>query len=152
MRVWRICRQPYAASALDGIGGMYTSGRWHAKGHAIVYTASSAALAALEVLLHVDPLTAPTDLRLLAVEIPDDISKETLDAARLPAGWNAVPAPAALQALGTSWLTSGRCAGLVVPSAIITVEQNVLLNPRHPDMRRVRILSDDPFTFDTRLL
>lgn len=152
MRAWRICRQPYSANALDGVGGMYTSGRWHAKGHPIVYTASSAALAALEVLVHVDPLTAPTDLRLLAVELPDDLSTEILDLAALPAGWNAVPAPAALQMLGTAWLTSGRSAALIVPSAIITVERNVLLNPRHPDMRRVHIIGDDPFSFDTRLL
>lgn len=152
MRVWRICRQPYAAAALDGTGGMYTSGRWHAKGYPLVYTASSAALAALEVLVHVDPLTAPTDLRLLAVELPDDLSTETLDPAALPSGWNAVPAPAALQTLGTSWLTSGRSAALIVPSAVITVEQNVLLNPRHPDVRRVRVVGDDAFSFDTRLL
>jgi RES domain-containing protein len=152
MRVWRICRQPYAATALDGIGGMYTSGRWHSKGHPIVYTAGSAALAALEVLVHVDPLTAPTDLRLLAIELPDDVSTETLDQAALPAGWNAVPAPALLQTLGTSWLTSGRSAALVVPSAVITVERNVLLNPRHPDLGRVRIIGDDPFSFVTRLL
>jgi len=63
MRVWRICRKSYVDTALDGIVGMYTSGRWHSKGNSMVYTASSAALAALEVLVHVDPLTAPTDLR-----------------------------------------------------------------------------------------
>ena len=73
MRVCRICRKSYVDNALDGIGGMYTSGRWHTKGNPIVYTASSAALAALEVLVHVDPLMAPSDLRLLAIEIPDDL-------------------------------------------------------------------------------
>jgi len=61
MRVWRICRKPYVYTALDGIGGMYTSGRWHSKGNPIVYTASSAALAALEVLVHLGPLTAPAN-------------------------------------------------------------------------------------------
>ena len=45
----------------------------------------------------------------------------------------------------------GRSAASIVPSAVITAEQNVLLNPRHPDVRRVRILADDPFSFDTRL-
>lgn len=152
MRVWRICRQPYAANTLDGVGGLYTSGRWHAKGHPIVYTASSAALAALEVLVHVDPLTAPTDLRLLAIEIPDDLSMETMDSTALPIGWNAVPAPAALQTIGTMWLVSGRSAALMVPSAIITVERNILLNPRHPELGRVRVVGDEPFSFDTRLL
>lgn len=152
MRVWRICRKPYVDTALDGIGGMYTSGRWHTKGNPIVYTASSAALAALEMLVHVDPLTAPADLRLLAIELPDDLTTEVLEPFTLPESWHSVPAPAELQALGLSWLTSGRTAALNVPSAIITVERNYLLNPRHPELQRVRILSDEAFSFDPRLL
>jgi RES domain-containing protein len=152
MRVWRICRKPYVDTALDGIGGMYTSGRWHSKGNPIVYTASSAALAALEVLVHVDPLTAPADLRLLAIELPDDLSIEVLEPITLPEGWHSVPAPAALQTLGSSWLTSGRTAALNVPSKVIKVECNFLLNPRHPEVQRVGILSDEAFSFDTRLL
>ena len=152
MRVWRICRKPYVDTALDGIGGMYTSGRWHTKGNPIVYTASSAALAALEVLVHVNPLTAPSDLRLLAIELPDDLTTEVLEPVTLPGSWHSVPAPAELQTLGSSWLTSGRTAALNVPSAVITVERNYLLNPRHPELQRVRILSDEAFSFDTRLL
>lgn len=152
MRVWRICRKPYVDTALDGSGGMYTSGRWHSKGNPIAYTASSAALAVLEVLVHVDPLTAPADLRLLAIELPDDLSIEVLEPITLPEGWHSVPAPAALQTIGSSWLTSGRTAALNVPSAVITVERNFLLNPRHPEVQRVRILSDEAFSFDTRLL
>jgi RES domain-containing protein len=134
MRVWLICRKPNVDTALDGIGGMYTSGRWHNKGHLFVYTASSEALAALEVLVHVDPLTAPTDLRLLAFELPDDLTTEVLELVSLPDGWHSVPAPTALQSLGSSWHTSGRTAAFNVPSAVINVESNVLLNPRLPEM------------------
>jgi RES domain-containing protein len=152
MRVWRTCRKPYVDTALDGSGGMYTSGRWHSKGNPIAYTASSAALAVLEVLVHVDPLTAPADLRLLAIELPDDLSIEVLEPITLPEGWHSVPAPAALQTIGSSWLMSGRTAALNVPSAVIKVERNFLLNPRHPEVQRVRILSDEAFSFDTRLL
>jgi RES domain-containing protein len=110
------------------------------------------ALAALEVLVHVDPLTAPTELRLLAFELPDDLTTEILELVSLPDGWHSVPAPTALQSLGSSWLTSGRTAALNVPSAVINGERNVLLNPRHPEMQRVGILSDEAFSFDTRLL
>ena len=152
MRVWRICRKPYVDTALDGIGGMHTSGRWHTKRHPIVYSATSAALAALDVLVPVDPPTAPADLRLLAIELPDDLSTEVLETDSLPEGWHSVPAPTSLQTLGSSWLTSGRTAALNVPSAVITVERNVLLNPRHPEAQRIRIISDEAFTFDTRLL
>lgn len=152
MRVWRICRKPYVDNALDGIGGMYTSGRWHTQGNPIVYTASSAALAALEVLVHVDPLTAPSDLRLLAIEIPDDLSTTVIESTTLSGDWSTVPAPASLQTLGVSWLTSGMSAVLSVPSAVITVERNFLLNPRHPEAQRIRIIGDEAFAFDTRLL
>lgn len=152
MRVWRICRKPYVDNALDGIGGMYISGRWHTQGNPIVYTASSAALAALEVLVHVDPLTAPSDLRLLAIEIPDDLSTTVIESTTLSGDWSTVPAPASLQTLGVSWLTSGMSAVLSVPSAVITVERNFLLNPRHPEAQRIRIIGDEAFTFDTRLL
>jgi RES domain-containing protein len=152
MRVWRICRKPYVDSALDGIGGMYTSGRWHTKGQPIVYTATSAALAALEVLVHVDPLTAPRDLRLLAIELPDDLSTEVFERVSLPEGWHSLPAPASLQSLGSSWLTSRRTAALNVPSAIIPVECHILLNPRHPEAQPIRIISNEAFRFDTRLL
>lgn len=152
MRVWKICRKPYVDHALDGIGGLYTSGRWHTKGTPIVYTASSAALAALEVLVHVDPLTAPSDLRLLAIDIPDDLSTAVLEATMLPADWSTVPAPLSLQTIGVSWLTSRGSAVLSVPSAVITVERNFLLNPQHPETKRTRIISDEAFTFDPRLL
>lgn len=152
MRVWRLCRQPFAATALEGVGGLYASGRWHRRGRPIVYAASSAALAALEVLVHVDPLDAPDDLRLLTIELPDDLGVERVDAADLPAHWTAVPAPDELAALGSDWLMSRRSAALSVPSAVIPIERNLLLNPRHPDIARVRVVDDAPFTFDPRLL
>lgn len=152
VKVWRICRQPFAATALDGIGGLYVGGRWHRRGRPIVYTASSAALAALEVLVHVDPLEAPEDLRLLTLELPDDWLIERIDTAVLPARWLAVPAPDELAVLGSEWLASRRSAALSVPSAVIPIERNLLLNPLHPAIAQVRITDDQPFSFDPRLL
>ncbi|MDZ7856324.1 RES family NAD+ phosphorylase [Sphaerotilus sp.] len=152
MKVWRLCRQPFVATALDGIGGLYVSGRWHRRGRPIVYAASSAALAALEVLVHVDPLDAPEDLRLLTLSLPDDLLIEQVEVAALPARWAAVPAPDELAALGTEWLASRRGVALSVPSAVIPMERNLLLNPLHPDVARVRIVGDEAFTFDPRLM
>ena len=152
VKVWRICRQPFATTALDGVGGLYVGGRWHRRGRPIVYTASSAALAALEVLVHVDPLDAPDDLRLLTLELPDDLLIEPIDVAALSARWSAVPAPDELATLGSDWLASRRSAALSVPSAVIPIERNLLLNPLHPDTLRVRIVGDTAFTFDPRLM
>jgi RES domain-containing protein len=139
-------------TALDGIGGLYTSGRWHSQGVPIVYTASSAALAALEVLVHVDPLTAPADLRLLSIDLPGDLCIDALETSSLPQDWAEVPAPPELQAIGTAWLRSAGTAALSVPSAVIRTERNILLNPRHPEAKRILLISDEPFSFDPRLL
>ena len=103
-------------------------------------------------LVHVDPLDAPDDLRLLMLEVPDDLLIEQLDMAVLPARWAAVPAPDELAALGSDWLASRRGAALSVPSAVIPIERNLLLNPLHPDTLRVRIVGDTAFTFDPRLM
>ncbi|MEY2875141.1 MAG: hypothetical protein RLZZ373_2512 [Pseudomonadota bacterium] len=152
MKVWRICRQPFVATALDGIGGLYAGGRWHRRGRPVVYAASSAALAALEVLVHVDPLDAPEDLRLLTIELPDGLGIERVEPADLSPHWAAVPAPDELAALGIDWLASRRSLALSVPSAVIPIERNLLLNPLHPAITQVRIVGDEAFTFDPRLL
>ena len=101
--------------------------------------------------MHVDPLTAPDDLRLLTIQIPEGIKIETVDTKKLPKNWRTLPAPAALQALGTAWLKSTRTVALSVPSAIIESERNLLLNPRHPDIKRLKVVEDLPFSFDPRL-
>ena len=152
MRVWRICRQPYIARALDGLGGLYASGRWHRKGVPIVYTATSAALAALEVLVHVDPLTAPADLCLLALDLPAECSLEVLEITALPKAWADVPAPPELQLIGADWLRRAQALALSVPSAVIPVERNILINPLHPAATGIQMISVEPFSFDPRLL
>jgi RES domain-containing protein len=40
---------------------------------------------------------------------------------------------------------------LAVPSAIVPAEFCILLNPGHPDARRVVVHFPEPFSFDERL-
>jgi RES domain-containing protein len=42
--------------------------------------------------------------------------------------------------------------GLRVPSSVVQLEHNIVLNPRHPAMADVTVLQTEPFTFDDRLL
>jgi RES domain-containing protein len=41
---------------------------------------------------------------------------------------------------------------LAVPSAIIPREWNYLINPEHPDMKRIVVGKPEPFAFDPRLI
>lgn len=151
MQLWRIAREIHCDTTLDGVGGLMVAGRWHRRGQPILYTSSSAALAALEVLVHVEPLQAPDDLRLMRLDLPDDLAIETLDPARLPEDWRSLPSPQSTQAIGSDWLQRRSSAALRVPSVIVPVDSNVLLNPRHPEIARVRISSNEAFRFDSRL-
>jgi RES domain-containing protein len=52
---------------------------------------------------------------------------------------------------GSTRLQRARTAVLEVPSAIVPSEKNDLLNPRHPEFRRIRIGRPMPFVFDPRM-
>ena len=126
--------------------------RWNQKGTAILYTASSAALATVELLVHVDSNLQPFDLRLVFIEVPDSASSLTIDSESLPEDWRTFPAPAALAEIGTRWAVSRRTLILRVPSAVVDDDYNVLLNPAHPEFAGVRIDKDTAYGFDERLL
>lgn len=151
MRVWRICREPYAADALVGRGGLFASGRWHTRGRPIVYTSGSLALAALEVLVHVDKGTMPEDLVQLEIDVPDDLDILRIAIRALPKNWQTYPAPPDLQRQGNDWLSTGATPVLQVPSSVIPEESNFLLNPQHANARKLTIVSTRRFAYDSRL-
>jgi RES domain-containing protein len=152
MRVWRIDRLTFI-DKLSGIGGLQSPGRWHNRGNRIIYTASVPSLAALEYLVHLDPDIAPADISLLEIDIPDVISIESCaDPATLNPNWREIHLPEELQDFGTRWLLEHRTAILSVPSAIVPMELNYLINPAHPDIARIRVVEEQPFAYDPRLL
>jgi RES domain-containing protein len=135
-----------AFAALDGEGARLYGGRWNSPGRPMIYAAGSPSLAVLEVLAHLDlpPELMPDDYRLLAIEIPDDAEIERLDEA--PAGADACVAA------GDDFLKRGRALAILVPSVVVPQELNALINVRHGDMARVRLIREEPFRFDPRLL
>lgn len=150
MILYRITKAKYSRD-LSGTGARVYGGRWNEKGTAVVYTASSPALATVELLVHVDPTLLPTGLRLVFVKVPDDASSRTIHTRALPRDWRAFPPSPALAEIGSKWAASRRTLLLRVPSAVVVDDWNVLLNPAHPESENVRIDKDTPYTFDERL-
>lgn len=151
LTAWRLTKAKYARTALSGLGSTLRAGRWHARGRPVVYAASSAALALLETLVHAeraDLLRA--DYVAIPLRVPAGLTQRP-DPASLPADWQAWPHPASTRALGTAWFDAGRSAALVVPSAVVPHEWNVLLNPLHPDFHRIEVGKPEPFPIDARL-
>jgi RES domain-containing protein len=147
----RIVKAKYASSAFDGEGARINGGRWNSPGNAVVYTASSAALAALEMLVHLGKATVLSSYVLATCRFDEKVVVR-LDLATLPGNWRSYPAPPELQRVGDEWLKRATSAVLEVPSVIIDTESNYLLNPTHPDFARVTIAAPRPFEFDLRLM
>lgn len=146
---YRIVKTRWAAFAFDGEGARRSGGRWNSIGTRMVYAAESRALAALEVLVH---LEGPAQgYSVVACEFPEAFV-ETITVGILPADWRTAPAPAALAALGNTWIMRRSSAVLSVPSALVDGERNYLLNPEHPDFPRVLVYPPEPFPYDARLI
>jgi RES domain-containing protein len=150
MRVWRISKAKYAHSAFSGEGARLFDARWNFAGAPMVYTSSSLALAAIEYFVHLDPSEAPAELVFLMAEVPDSPAVERIEIAQLPHGWRRTDNKL-LQKLGTDWVKSQLSVALVVPSAAVEGEWNVLLNPGHPDFEKVEIREPRPFQYDERM-
>lgn len=150
MTVWRLSAARYAATLFSGEGAKHYGGRWSPPGLAVIYCAESRSLALVEVLAGTDDVD-----RLFQQEwvlVPADIPEECIaKPARVPDDWRQYPHPTATQAFGAAWVQTRQSAGLRLPSVVVPGEFNYLLNPAHPDFKRVKIGKPEPFSFDPRL-
>ncbi|MGY5957646.1 RES domain-containing protein [Kosakonia sp. BK9b] len=148
---YRLVTRRYASEAWTGSGANLYGGRWNHKGHPAVYVASSISLAALEMLVHIHSDSMLRQYGLFSIEIPDkDI--EFLDTQWLPADWQEYPAPLSTMDLGTAWLEANSSVALVVPSCVVPLENNAVLNPHHPGFSTLlKTVKEHPFVFDPRL-
>jgi RES domain-containing protein len=150
MRVYRIAQAEFAED-LSGEGARLYGGRWNPPGRAMLYTANSTALAALEILVGFDWDLAPT-LSLVELEGPD-LPLEVIAREELPDDW-CRPGNPALRKIGAQWLESRKTLALQVPSATIPTAPdgfNILLNPAHPRFAKIKVRKILDFSFDTRL-
>jgi len=154
--VWRIATdtRTYKADDLSGIGAKITGGRWNEPGVAMVYAAQSRALTCLETFVHLNAGGLPLNRYLVAIDIPDDI----WNAARMTepkdhsVGWDAQPAGRVSVGVGTQWAVARTSALLIVPSAIVPEESNVLINPAHPDSTRISARKIRQWHYDPRTM
>ena len=151
MRVWRLNAARRADTAFSGIGNREFGSRWVPEWHLAVYTSEHLSLAVLELLVHMEPRHFGDRFVYIPVDIPDDISIDHLDADTLPDDWTGRYEDETLQQVGRDWIAASNSAMLVVPSAVVPQENNLIMNPEHPDFTAIRIGATQPFRFDGRL-
>jgi RES domain-containing protein len=148
MRIFRIgdSRHPI----WEGTGAAIVGGRWNSPGRPVIYGSLGYSCAMLEILAHANIGKVPATHAYVIAEVPDSVSVETHDADSLPAGWD-LEDSAVARAFGDRWLQECRTAILVVPSVIARLDANALINPNHPETKKLVVAPPRPIIWDKRL-
>ena len=148
MKVFRISKCNYIDD-LSGTGAALYGGRWNSKGIYILYTAATASLALLETIVHTS--TIPKEgFCLLELDIPENKILE-VNEKQLPSNWKSFPSPSSLKKIGDAFIKKGEFLVLQLPSVIVNEEFNYLLNPEHPDFKKIIINKKKKISLDERL-
>jgi RES domain-containing protein len=156
VHLWRIGTDTvdYTDDDKSGAGAKITGGRWNRKGEALLYTATSVALACLETIVHLAGGDLPLNRYLVRLDIPEAVWQQAriITARTAPVGWDAIPTGKVSLDLGRQWLTDTSAPALLcVPSVIVPEEQNVLINPAHPDVANIAVIKLRKWTYDVRV-
>lgn len=150
MEVYRIVHTKWS----DKLVASGYAARWNSNGLFVIYAAENISLACLENLVHRNGFGLDSDFSLMTITIPDDIAIVELKSTILPDIWNENNENAHLicRKYGDAWTRSQKSAVLIVPSAIIENEKNIIINTNHFDFTKIKIINIQPFSFDKRLL
>lgn len=147
MFVYRITLAKYS----DQLVASGRAARWNSNDVKLIYTSSSQSLACLENVVHRSHLGLNQQFRLLKIEIPDSLTITEIKLLELSKKWSAFESIPITQKAGDNWITSFKTAVLKVPSSIIFQENNYLINPKHVDFEKIKLISVEPFVFDNRI-
>lgn len=146
VRVYRVVSMADAADPF-GADGNDKGGRWTTPGTCCVYAARTPAGALLEFLAHLDD--GPPDRLAMAVgQIP---ANAVLTQSNEPSGWAQRPYRDDVRQIGDAWVAEKHSHALMVPSALVPDEWNILLNPAHQGHAALRVVRLQPITLDARL-
>lgn len=149
--VYRLTKIRYQNLIFSGLGGLYADGRWTLRGHPVIYTSASISLAVLEYTINYRRRGWVSASVLGRATIPDNVTIDAVNPDVLPRNWFAADSPPKLREFGQRWLHASESAILKVPSAIVVEEWNYILNPQHPDFKKLVLQKPKKFHFDRRL-
>lgn len=110
----------------------------------MIYASESRALCTAEVAVRTPLGTSPENYSLLTIQIPDDMAILEIDEDSLPVTWKKFPFINTSKKHGDQFILENRYAIMKVPSAVIPGNYNYLINPRHRDLRKIRVAIKEP--------
>ena len=149
MRAYRI-GDPQGRFPIWSTGGARrTAGRWHEAGAEVIYASENYSTALLEALAHWNGIL-PSGQGYIEITIPRGTSYELVTEDVIP-NWFERSAEAARR-FGRDWYAENRSAILIVPSVVARMEQNAVINSRHPEFAKLMVGPQKPVFWDERLL
>ena len=148
--MWRITHRDYKDSVFTGEGAKLFGGRFNSEGTPLVYTSGNLSLAMLEMFVQSNDRDYFKNCLFFYVDLAEDlIFKPSPE--DFPEGWNQVPFGNSSQQFGDKWISSGSKPVMQIPSVVVPVEYNFVLNPAHPDFHQISYQEFDSVVFDERL-
>jgi len=150
LEVYRITSKKWSGS-LNASG---YAARWNSYGLNVIYTAENRSLACLENLVHRNGFGLDSDFCIMTILIPSSLKIIEILEKKIPFNWNFPDENAHLicRKIGDEWIKSQNSSCLIVPSAIIQNEKNILINPNHKDFKKIKVSLTQSFSFDNRLV
>jgi RES domain-containing protein len=146
-RAYRIADRRH--KIFDGEGAAAFGGRWNSPGRRVIYAAQTYAGAMLEVLVNANIGRMPRQHAWIEILIGEHASIEEVDVRKVRR-WDA-PDQRASRTFGDQWYDEQRSTILVVPSAVVRMERNIVINQQHPGFRKLRATKPKPVVWDQRL-
>lgn len=147
MLVFRIVHKLYAHSLFAS--GM--RGRWNSSGNKVIYASETVALALLENMVRRQGVGFNSDFKITFIEIPDDTVIESITETDLEAGWRDPNDYSQCQPLGDRWFSAGKALVLKVPSSVMPLSYNFVVNTLHPDYSDVALVEVTDLVPDPRI-
>lgn len=150
MIVYRVVNDKYKDSTLSGIGAEKAGGRWNQVGTRAVYCSENISLALLEYYVHSENISyLPKQILVAKIEFPDEFIIEELK--ELPERWNQYPYTSNTTEVFTKLSKDRNVFALRVPSTIVGLESNIILNPLYKEFGKVEIIAFIELPIDERL-
>ena len=147
MIVFRIVHKAFSQSLV----GSGHPGRWNKSGQKVIYAAESIALAFLESMIRRQGVGFNEDLKIMFLDIPQDLSITTIDPASLNPGWDDIRNHSVSQERSSSWYASLETPVLKVPSVVLPHSFNFVINTEHKDFKKIKIIDLTPLVPDPRI-
>lgn len=150
MVVYRITNHKYKDSTLSGLGAEKVGGRWNEVGIRAVYCSENISLALLEYYVHSENIAyLPKEILVAKIEFPGDFVIEELK--EIPESWNQYPYSSKTTVIFTQLSKDRNFFALRVPSTIVGLESNFILNPLYKDFGKVEVIEFIHLPIDERL-